>query len=56
MFDQQFFAKYGLTARILLTLSIPLLFVVLRSLLRRREDRRLVRTRAQAPVGHLLNY
>lgn len=44
MDDQQIFANYGLIARILLPLSIPLAFIVLRSFLRRREERHLVRT------------
>lgn len=41
MFDQPFFASHGLTTTVSLTLSIPLFFLVLRSLLRRREKRRL---------------
>ncbi len=42
MYDQQIFANNGMTARTLLILSIPLLFVVLRSLCRWRKEHRLV--------------
>ena len=44
MIDYQILAHSGLTGKILFPLSLPLFFVVLRSLLRRREERRVVRT------------
>lgn len=42
MYEQQSFLNRGLFDRILLTLCIPLFFLVLRSLLRRRKERQLV--------------
>ena len=44
MYDQHIVGDYGLTPRILLTLSIPLFFVLFRSLSRRVEEHRLVRS------------
>lgn len=55
MYDQQGFVNRGLIARILLTLCILLLFLVLRSLLRRREERQLVPCLLQIVIRHLLN-
>ena len=55
MFDHQPIATHRLTTTGVLTLSIPLFFVVLRSLLRRREERRLVRKLIQMLNISLLN-
>ena len=55
MYNQQAFLNHGLIARLLLTLCIPLLFLVLRSLLRQREVRRLVPPLLQIAIRHLLN-
>ena len=43
MFIHQPFANLAMTASLLLTLSVPLVYVAFRSLLRRREERFLVR-------------
>ena len=47
MSDQHTFASHGLAVRVLTTLSIPFLFLVLRSLLRWRKERSLVRSLAR---------
>ena len=55
MYDQQDSANRGLIARILLTLCIPLFFLVLRSLSRWRQERQLVPSLFQIVIKHLLN-
>lgn len=55
MYDQQSFVNRGLIARILLTLCVPLLLLVLRSLLRRREERQLVTSLLQNLVRQFLS-
>ena len=55
MYDQQDFMNRGLNARALLTLCIPLLFLILKSLLRRREERQLVPSLLQIAIRHSLN-
>lgn len=63
MFDHRLLVNYGVLVKFLLTCSIPLSFILYRSLLRRREERRLVcaltdpphsASLIKWPGGHLL--
>ena len=55
MFIHQPFANSAMIASLLLTLSLLLVFVASRSLLRRREERLSVRTPTRVANQHRLN-
>ena len=55
MFVHQLLANLALIATILLTLSLPLVFVAFRSFLRRREERLFVRIPTRVANQHQPN-